>query len=110
MIPKGWPIQGMSLAKAAAREAFEEAGVEGTVDSKPLGIFRHAKQHVTLGLLDVSIVVHPLAVKNELAEWPERGQRERKWFSIRQATLSVESDELKRIILELKGTISRARP
>ncbi len=110
MIPKGWPIQGMSLAKAAAQEAFEEAGVEGSVDDKPLGNFRHTKQHLTLGLLDVSIVVHSLAVERELPEWPEHGQRQRKWFSIKQAAQTVDSDELKLLILELKVTIAGVRP
>lgn len=109
MIPKGWPIPGMSLANAAAREAFEEAGVEGTVDSTPLGNFRHTKQHPALGLLDVSIVVHPLAVSHELTEWPEYGQRERKWFSIKQVAFNVDSDELKKLIMELNVAISRAR-
>ncbi len=99
----------MSLATAAAQEAFEEAGVEGRVDSKPLGTFRHTKQNLTIGFLDVSIVVHPLAVERELAHWPEHGQRERKWFSIKQATLNVDSDELKKLFLELKGAIARAR-
>jgi ADP-ribose pyrophosphatase YjhB (NUDIX family) len=109
MIPKGWPMDGKSLAKAAAQEAFEEAGVEGKVDDKPLGTFRHTKQHITLGMMEVSIVVHPLAVEREFADWPEHGQRQRKWFSIKQAALTVDSDELKKIILELKGTLSRAR-
>lgn len=108
MIPKGWPIRGKSLAKAAALEAFEEAGVKGTVDSKPLGSFRHTKQHLSLGLLDVSIVVHPLAVENELPKWPEDDQRERKWFSIKKAAEAVASSDLKRIILDLKGRVSRA--
>jgi ADP-ribose pyrophosphatase YjhB (NUDIX family) len=106
MIPKGWPIRGQSLATAAAQEAFEEAGVEGRVDSKPLGTFRHTKQNLPIGVLDVSIVVHPLAVDRELANWPEHDQRERKWFSIKQAEQSVESDELKQIIRELKGRVT----
>lgn len=109
MIPKGWPIPGLTLAKAAAQEAFEEAGIEGAVDQTPIGSFRHTKQHLTLGLFDVSIVVHPLAVERELAEWPERSQRERKWFSIKQAATSVDSDELKQLILELKNRIGPAR-
>jgi 8-oxo-dGTP pyrophosphatase MutT (NUDIX family) len=106
MIPKGWPIRGKSLAKAAALEAFEEAGVKGTVDSKPLGSFRHTKQHLSLGLLDVSIVVHPLAVESELPKWPEDDQRERKWFSIKKAAQIVASNDLKRIILDLKGRVA----
>lgn len=106
-IPKGWPIRGKSLAKAAAQEAFEEAGVEGTVDPRPLGSFRHTKGSLAFGALDVSILVHPLSVQRELAEWPEHGQRERKWFSIKQASQAVASNELKRIILDLKGRLPR---
>ena len=108
MIPKGWPIRGKSLAKSAALEAFEEAGVKGTVDSKPLGSFRHTKQHLSLGVLDVSIVVHPLAVESELPKWPEDDQRERKWFTIKKAAEAVASSDLKRIILDLKGRVARA--
>ncbi len=106
-IPKGWPIRGKSLSKSAAQEAFEEAGVEGTVDPRPLGSFRHTKRPPGLGALDVSILVHPLSVQRELAEWPEHGQRERKWFSIQQASQAVASNELKRIILDLEGRLGR---
>ena len=40
-IPKGWPMPGKSLAEAAEQEAFEEAGVKGTIDPNPIGTFRH---------------------------------------------------------------------
>jgi 8-oxo-dGTP pyrophosphatase MutT (NUDIX family) len=106
MIPKGWPIPGKSLAGAAAQEAYEEAGVEGRVDKKPLGSFRHTKQHLTLGMIDVSILVHPLAVEREHKNWPEHGQRERKWLSIARAADSVDSDDLKQIILDLQARVS----
>jgi ADP-ribose pyrophosphatase YjhB (NUDIX family) len=100
-------MRGKSLAKAAAQEAFEEAGVEGVVDTKPLGTFRHTKQHLGDGVLDVSIVVHPLAVERELAKWPEHAERERKWFSIKQAAQRVESDDLKQIIRDLKARVAK---
>ena len=58
MIPKGWPIPGKSLAFSAAREAFEEAGIEGKVDPQPIGTFRHVKQHILFGELEVDILVH----------------------------------------------------
>ncbi len=101
MIPKGWPMRGKSLAKAAAREAYEEAGVEGVVDTKPLGSFRHVKEHLLVGPLEVSILVHPLAVRRELRTWPESGQRERKWFKLEDAARSVNSSELGALILQL---------
>jgi ADP-ribose pyrophosphatase YjhB (NUDIX family) len=105
MIPKGWPIRGKSLAKAAAQEAFEEAGVEGTVDPKPIGSFRHIKQNLGVGTLEVSIAVHPLAVDRELASWPEHGQRERRWFKLSEAADQVTSPELAGLIRDLKKRV-----
>ena len=90
------------------RPELARAGVKGTVDSRPLGNFRHTKQHLTFGLLDVSIVVHPLAVESELPKWPEDDQRERKWFTIKKAAQAVASSDLKRIILDLKSRVARA--
>ncbi len=101
MIPKGWPMAGKSLAQAAETEAFEEAGIEGTIDPEPLGEFRHMKQHLLMGELEVRILVYPLAVERELEEWPEIGERERRWFSLRRAAESVESAELGELILKL---------
>src|SRR3954452_23511428 len=71
MIPKGWPMAGRSLAEAAAREAFEEAGISGTVDPRPLGSFHHSKRGF-FGTTDIEILVHSLSVEKELSDWPER--------------------------------------
>ena len=101
MIPKGWPMVGMSLADSAAREAFEEAGIKGKIDPEPIGTFRHVKQHVLLGSMEVDILVHALAVEDELRDWPERGQRARKWFGLKAAAETVESKELRKLIVQL---------
>lgn len=93
IIPKGWPMLGRSLADAAAREAYEEAGVHGTVDPKPLGSFRHIKRNV-FGSLEVEILVHLMSVHEELPDWPERGQRNRRWFTVKEAVAVIESKEL----------------
>lgn len=107
MIPKGWPVAGKSLADTAAQEAFEEAGIKGKVEAKPLGAFRHVKQHVLFGRMEVDIVVHTLAVERELGDWPERGERSRKWFRLSEAAKRVDSEELRKLIVEfgksLKG-------
>lgn len=97
MIPKGWPMIGKSLAEAAAREAFEEAGIHGTIDPQPLGSFHHRKRGF-FGSVEVEILVHLLAVDEELSEWPEKGERTRKWFRVKDAVAQVESDELRELI------------
>ena len=50
VIPKGWPMTGLSSAAAAAREAWEEAGVEGKVQETVLGTFVYDKLSRTVYL------------------------------------------------------------
>ncbi len=107
MIPKGWPMDGKSLADSAAQEAFEEAGIKGKVDPKPLGRFRHIKQHLLLGDMEVEIQVHPMAVQRQLDDWPERGERSRKWFELTEAAERVDSEELRTLILEFADNLKR---
>jgi 8-oxo-dGTP pyrophosphatase MutT (NUDIX family) len=99
MIPKGWPMAGKSLANSAAQEAFEEAGIKGRIDPEPIGRFRHIKQHLLFGRMEVDILVHPLTVKRELKDWPERGERLRKWFTLDEAVTRVDSRELAQLIV-----------
>ena len=89
---------GKSVAESAAQEAFEEAGVEGTIEREPLGRFRHVKQHILFGKVEVDIQVHVLSVERELDDWPERGERLRKWFKLEDAPTKVDSDELRDLI------------
>ncbi len=105
MIPKGWPMPGKSLADSAAQEAFEEAGIEGTIDPRPIGTFRHVKQHLLVGEIEVDIIVHLLAVSRELSDWPERGERSRKWFALEDAASRVDSAQLKKLIVQFGKTL-----
>lgn len=109
-IPKGWPMIGKSLAESAAVEAFEEAGVKGTIDSQPLGSFTHTKQHLPSGTLDVQIFVHPMNVDRELPKWPEFGQRRRRWFSVKEAVKRVDSQELGALIVESALLVRSEKP
>ena len=97
IIPKGWPMIGKSLAVAAQIEAFEEAGVEGTVDTKPLGTLAHLKR-TGLGSFRAEILVHALKVEQELSDWPEKGERARRWFPINEALAQVDSSGLRKLI------------
>jgi 8-oxo-dGTP pyrophosphatase MutT (NUDIX family) len=98
IVPKGWPMRRRTLPEAAAREAFEEAGIEGAVEGRAIGRFDHVKNHPVLGRLRATILVFPLAVSNELHAWPEKGQRNRRWFHREIAAKRVASPELARLI------------
>jgi hypothetical protein len=40
-----------------------------------------------------------LAVERELGDWPERGERSRKWFALEDAAMRVDSEELRLLIV-----------
>jgi 8-oxo-dGTP pyrophosphatase MutT (NUDIX family) len=44
IVPKGWPIKGLKPPKSAAREAYEEAAIRGTVVTKSIGVFSYEKR------------------------------------------------------------------
>ena len=70
VIPKGWPSKKMSDAKAAAREARQEAGVTGKVWRKPVGFYRYRKVlPENSRILDVAVYV--LWVRKQRKSWPE---------------------------------------
>ena len=98
IIPKGWPMKGKKDWNAAAREAFEEAGVEGKMGKKSIGIYHYVKRKLS-GDLDCKVIVYPLEVKNELKVWPEKAERKRRWFSAEAAAAVVTDDGLDAIII-----------
>jgi len=99
IIPKGWPIKGLKPAKSAAREAFEEAGVRGTVSGKPLGRFTYDKQLDEEGrFVACEVTVFSLAVKRQLKTWPEFEQRETRWVAASEAAALTDEDGLRPLL------------
>jgi 8-oxo-dGTP pyrophosphatase MutT (NUDIX family) len=93
VIPKGWPIKGMKSPQAAAREAFEEAGVSGQVEKLPVGSYAYDKRLKDGGLQHVRVAVYPLLVEQEADVFPEAAQREKHWISpLKAASLVVEPE------------------
>lgn len=102
VIPKGWPMPELLPAAAAAREAFEEAGVEGTMNGQEsLGSYRYAKGLKSGRRVDVQVTVFLLVVENELDAWPEQAERERRWCDREEAANLVAQPELAAIIRNL---------
>jgi predicted phosphate transport protein (TIGR00153 family) len=98
VVPKGNPIPFFLNYESAAREAFEEAGLEGRIATAPIGSFRYEKRRRAGGAAAI-VTVYPLLVTREADDWPERGERERRWFPAEQAASLVEETELAVIIL-----------
>ena len=101
VIPKGWPMKGRTPWEAAAREAFEEAGVKGEVEQAPVGAFSYLKRLKQWRERMVEVQVFRLKVERELEDWPERRQRERVWLSPEDADARVDEPELAEIIRAL---------
>jgi 8-oxo-dGTP pyrophosphatase MutT (NUDIX family) len=101
IIPKGWQIAGLTTAEAAAREAWEEAGVRGEVAAAGLGNYVYDKL-IAPGLPHrCCVAVHPLRVAQVAHKFPERGERRRKWFSAGKAARKVDEPELRALLSRL---------
>ncbi len=101
IIPKGWPIKGLKPREVAAREAFEEAGLLGQVASKtPFGVFHYAKQSAKEPLL-CQVHVYLMWVDQQLTDWPEKHERQTRWFEIADAAEQVREGGLAEIILRM---------
>lgn len=108
VIPKGWPMKNRKPHRAATLEAFEEAGVIGRAEKRPIGTYEYDKRLADGSKLLCKVAVFPLAVKALASEWPEAGERERRWFEPQQAANLVDEPALAQILREFVGVSDRA--
>ena len=86
----------------AAREAYEEAGLRGTVAEQPIGSYEYMKRLTPKRSVACVVDVFPLHVDEELEEWPEKEERERRWMRPSQAALLVSEDGLIALLQRLR--------
>ena len=98
VLPKGNMMRGLAAHEAAAHEAYEEGGVRGSICPSPIGSYQYRKKKRTGASLMTDVDVYPVRVTAELDEWPERNERERRWFSLSAAADAVDEDDLKQLI------------
>src|ERR1700745_921113 len=89
IIPKGWPIGGKAPHASAAREALEEAGVVGKVGRDSIGTFTYEKRLANGAVVICEVQVFLLEVKRQRTDWPEKEEREVRWFSLSEAAKAV---------------------
>lgn len=94
VLPKGWPMKGRTLAGAALREAWEEAGVRGAVQEAPVGAYVYEKLRKSGLTVPCRVEVFRVAVTDTAEVWPEAKKRRRAWFPLAEAAALVEEPEL----------------
>ena len=98
VIPKGWPMRHRSEPEAAAREAYEEAGLRGTVSTRSLGVYTYLKALGAGRWIPCVVRVYPLEAHEMLQVFPETGQRRAKWFEPEKAARRVAEHDLAEMI------------
>ncbi|SLN75028.1 NUDIX hydrolase [Ruegeria meonggei] len=94
IIPKGWLIDGLTPSETARQEAWEEAGVLGECRQLSVGCFSYYKHRSKKGSVQCLVDVYPLFVQSTVSRFPERAQRQRKWFTPERAAGRVNSGDL----------------
>jgi 8-oxo-dGTP pyrophosphatase MutT (NUDIX family) len=99
ILPKGWPIEGLSDANAALQEAWEEAGVKNaTLSPRPVGQYRAVKTHPKGVPEPVDTLVFACEVGATSDKWPESHERTRRWMRPEEAAHLVKEPGLKRLL------------
>ncbi|MDF2231818.1 NUDIX domain-containing protein [Albimonas sp. CAU 1670] len=111
ILPKGWPMRGKGLAAAAQQEAWEEAGVIFETGAPvSAGVFASRKVSDS-GLAEpAEVEVFAARVRALADEYPELGQRTRRWASPAEAAGLVEEEGLARILRAFGAAQGDGRP
>lgn len=101
ILPRGWPVEGMSHGMAAAKEAKEEAGVIGEMSHEALGDYLYKKRTGKGYRVPCRVFVYPLLVTQQRLDWRERGEREQRWCDLSDAADLVRHDGLADLLRDL---------
>jgi 8-oxo-dGTP pyrophosphatase MutT (NUDIX family) len=104
VVPKGMITPGMTPAESAVKEAWEEAGVAGSVSRGCLGMYRYMKTR-RCGVRSCAVKVYAMKVTAVLPKWPEQRMRRRRWMSIDEAICRVMDCDLKRLLITFRARL-----
>jgi len=101
VVPKGIKDPGLSPRESAAKEAREEAGIEGEIAETELGSYTCEKWGATC-----TVAVYPMEVTRVIPEedWEER-HRGREWVSPEKAASQLKQRELRPLVKKLAALI-----
>jgi 8-oxo-dGTP pyrophosphatase MutT (NUDIX family) len=101
VIPKGWPVRGLSPALSAAHEAREEGGIVGQLNERSIGRYHYQKRLTDGSSVLCAVEVFAMEVDRQLKSWPERKERRTQWFALQEAAGAVDEPELAALIRAL---------
>ncbi len=89
IFPKGQPIIGKSEMEVALLEAYEEAGIRGTITGNPIVVPYLKKTGI------YSMILYPMAITSVLKRWPEESERSRALLTPREAGKKMKQQGMK---------------
>ena len=99
ILPKGWPIDGLTDAEAALQEAWEEAGVrKGAVTDKPVAKFKGRKRFDGGEEKPARVKVYAVKVLETARKYPERKRRDRRWVSLSKAAKLLDDNGFRKAL------------
>lgn len=104
IFPKGDPIDGLDPWDAAAQEAMEEAGIEGEIDPRPLGVYRAFKT-LAIRRKMIEVELYPLRVTRQFDDWPERTHRHRHWAILPEAKRLISDAQIAQMAIRLSQRV-----
>lgn len=96
VFPKGSIPKGKTLAEAALQEAWEEAGITGSLGAQPLGTYSYVKNKKPY-----LVTVFAMSVTRQTDIFPEQFIRSKRWVSVPEAMEMVSECELKELLQSL---------
>ncbi len=98
-------MKGKSPHRTAEREAFEEAGLLGKIQHRPIGSYRYEKKMKDGAFVECQVEVFAMKVSGQRRRWPEYEQRDTRWFNPSEAAASVQEPELAILIGRLRAAV-----
>jgi 8-oxo-dGTP pyrophosphatase MutT (NUDIX family) len=102
IVPKGWPMKKKKPHEAAAIEAWEEAGVRGTVRKTAVGRYTYLKFLDDGDVVPTIVDLFQIEVTVQKDEFKEKGQRIIAWVEPDEAARRVRELELKSLLVDFQ--------
>ena len=103
IIPKGTIDPGQTASDAALQEAWEEAGLHGSLSQEPIGSYESMKK-----LRRCQVTVYLMHISECSDTWPEMGQRQREWLPFHLAAARVKHCGLSELLKSLAESAAAA--